>query len=63
MKQLTDIDRAHNAEFFQFSRLNREQRLAALKAAQETHGVESKAYQRLAGKHHWMLQEQFFREE
>jgi hypothetical protein len=40
----TDFDRARNAEFVQFSRLNRVQRLAALKAAQQTQGLDSPFY-------------------
>ena len=53
----TDLDRAHNAEFVRFACLNREQRLAALKAAQECHGIDSPIYRKLANKHIWMLKQ------
>jgi hypothetical protein len=63
MSHPTDLDRAHHAEFIRFACLNREQRLAALKAAQAVHGPHSPIYRNLANKHTWMLNQQSLREE
>ena len=41
----------------EFERLDREERIAALKYASNVHGYESDTYRALANKHGWLLKQ------